>query len=114
MSVADAIRKAQEADKATDKRRPVEVPRWGVTVYLKPVTSHHLTVLTKKHPDFQSSPSQSALIDMMMLLAETEDGEKMFDGAEDKLTLMAEPVDVVNSVLIELNPNTSIEDAEKN
>ena len=61
------------------------------------------------------NPSIAAMVDLIVMKAESKDGDKLFTSAEDKLDLMGEETTVVSGIANEMfGTIESIEDVEKN
>ena len=101
----------------TTKR--VEVEEWGdgnepMVLFATPLNCSEFNRLQKKHPDFLTSMTIEGLVDLIILKALDEDGEKAFD-VGDKPILMRQPVNVVSNVAGELmGEMPGVEDAKKN
>lgn len=105
--------------KTSSQRSRIEVPEWGdddapMVLFSGPLLCGEFNRLQKKHPDFLSNQTIEALVDLILMKAQDQDGEKMFD-LEDKPILMRQPVSVVSTVAAGLMGDmSSVEDAEKN
>jgi hypothetical protein len=102
----------------TSTKRHVEVAEWGddgkpEKVYYGPLLAGELNRIQRKHPNFLSSTSFDAMVDLIILKAENGQGEKLFT-LEDKAVLMREEVGVISNVAAAFMSGTSVEDAEKN
>jgi len=70
--------------------------------------------LQRKHPDFLNNQTIEALVDLIIMKAETDQGDKAFD-LDDKPILMRQPLTTVSNVAAQLMGSLdTIEDAEKN
>lgn len=114
MSLAQAIAGNKKVD-----RRSVEVTEWlvddqPVTLYCSPITAGDIDKLQRKHKDFLNNMTIAGMVDLIILKAETKEGEKAFT-LEDKAILMRERVNVISYVAGEMfgSPD-SVEDQEKN
>ena len=85
------------------KTREVVVPEWGdetgdFKLYCKPITCFDLNQLQKKHPDFLTNTTISAMVDLIIMKALDDNGVKLFNGIEDRVELMAEETAVVSEI----------------
>lgn len=100
-------------------RNQFEVAEWGdegqpLIIYSTPLTAGEFNKLQNKHPNFLNDMKMDALVDLIILKAEDENGEKLFD-LEDKPTLRRQPVVTISNVAAGVMGEIhSIEDAEKN
>jgi hypothetical protein len=102
----------------TSTKRHIDVPEWGdegkpVKVYYGPLLAGELNRIQRKHPNFLIDARFEAQVDMIILKAETGQGDKLFT-LEDKVGLMREEVGVIATVAAALMSGSSVEDAEKN
>ena len=109
---------AKRIAERTSHKRHVEVPEWGEAgspekVYYGPLLAGELNRIQRKHPNFLSSASFEAMVDLIVLKAENGQGEKLFT-LEDKAVLMREEVAVISTVAAALMSGTNAEEAEKN
>lgn len=109
---------AQIAARRQKNRRLIEVAEWGdekpLEIFASVLTCHDVDRLQKKHKDFlNGNMTIEAMVDLIILKAETRDGEKMFT-LEDKSHLMREPVLLVTRIAGEVFGSVlSVEDAQK-
>lgn len=114
MSLAKRI-----ADRQQRSRKKIEVAEWGeddsspMTVYFGPMLALEMDKIQKKHPNFFVSATIGGMVDLIILKAETKDGEKLFT-LEDKPVLMREEFGIVTRVAGEMISSTSTEEHEKN
>ena len=83
-------------------RRKISVAEWAddsgpFSLYCRPLTCYDLNELQKRHPQVMQNPSIAAMVDLIVMKAESKDGEKLFT-LEDKPILMRESVTVVSKV----------------
>lgn len=102
----------------TSIKKHIDVAKWGeegspVKVYYGPLLAGELNRIQRKHPQFLTNASFEAQVDLIILKAETGQGEKLFT-LEDKAGLMREEVAVISTVAAAFMSGDSIEDAEKN
>ena len=114
MSLAQRI----AAKRAEVQRNVIEVPEWGegdnpLRLYAGPVTARDLEKIQRKHKDFLSNVTMGAMVEMIILKCEDENGDQVFT-LEDKPILMGEPIGVVSVVFSAVFGSTSIEDHIKN
>lgn len=98
MGMAKQLRERREV-----KTREVVVPEWGdetgdFKLYCKPITCFDLNQLQKKHPDFLTNTTISAMVDLIIMKALDDNGVKLFNGIEDRVELMAEETAVVSEI----------------
>ncbi len=85
-------------------RREVIVPAWSdadgqpFKMYCRAITCYDLNELQKKHPQFLENTTIAAMVDLIVMKAEGEDGEKLFTAAEDRIDLMGEETGVVSEI----------------
>ena len=61
------------------------------------------------------NPSIAAMVDLIVMKAESKDGEKLFSSAEDKIDLMGEETTIVSGIANEMfGTIDAFEDVEKN
>lgn len=99
-------------------KRHIEVIEWGdegkpEKVYYGPLLAGELNRIQRKHPNFLGSASFDAMVDLIILKAETGQGEKLFT-LEDKAILMREEVGVISTVAAAFMSGDSVEAQEKN
>lgn len=110
---------ARIAANRQSSRRKVTVAEWGedgkpLEIFAGVLTCYDVSRLQNKHKDFLSNMSVEAMVDLIILKAENEAGERLFT-LEDKPVLMREPVLLVTRVAGEVFGSVlSVEDAEKN
>lgn len=109
---------AQRITARTSQKRHIEVPQWGEPgspekVFFGPLLAGELNRIQRKHPSFLQSASFEAMVDLIILKAETGQGEKLFT-LEDKPVLMREEVAIISTVAAEMMSGTSVEEHEKN
>lgn len=113
MSVASRI----AAKRAERERGSVEVEEWGddapLLLYFSEVTARDIERIQRKHKDFLSTPTLSAMVETIILKAEDESGEKVFT-LEDKPILMGETIGVIAKVFGAILGSTDVEEHEKN
>jgi len=114
MSIAQRI----AANRAARERRFVEVMEWGeddapLLIYYSDVSAREIEKVRSKHKDFLSNPSIAAMVEIIIMKAETQDGEKVFT-LEDKPILMGEPVDVIANLFGSIFSSEPAEVKEKN
>lgn len=92
MNLIDNIRSAQSGD----ARIAVTIARWGVTLYFKPTTARDVHAMNRKYPGM-TTPTIAALVDQVIMRAQTETGEQAFTDA-DRTVLMGEPMAVFDHI----------------
>ena len=83
--------------------REVLVPEWGdesgaFKLYCRPITCYDLDQLQKKHPNFLSNTTVGAMVDLIVMKALDESGNKLFTSAEDRVDLMGEETNVISAI----------------
>jgi hypothetical protein len=116
MSLAKELRKRRQVD-----ARKIEVSAWAdsegnpFVFYCFPITCNDLKVLEAKHPKFLENTTVAAMVDLIVLKASSESGEKLFTSAEDRVELMGEEIsvisDIANKMFAEIQ---TLEEIEKN
>lgn len=90
------------SSKANKNTVRVEVVEWGdedepMVLFATPLNAGEFSRLQKKHPNFLTNMSIEGLVDLIIMKALQENGEKAFD-IGDKPILMRQPVNVVSDV----------------
>tara|TARA_R110000744_G_scaffold327575_2_gene433274 strand:+ start:340 stop:690 length:351 start_codon:yes stop_codon:yes gene_type:complete len=99
MGLARELRNRRKAIK-----REVLVPAWSdekgkpFKLFCGAITCYDLNELQKKHPDFLENTTMGAMIDLIVMKAQSEDGEKLFTSGEDKIDLMGEETTVISEI----------------
>ena len=106
------------ANRAARERNFIDVDEWGtegnpLRIYYTAVTGSDIDKVSRKHKDFTSNPSIAGMVEMIIIKAQTDDGEKMFS-LEDKPTLLREPIGVLTNVFGVVFNALSVEEQEKN
>lgn len=102
------------------KAREVLVPEWGdesgaFKLYCRSITCYDLDQLQKKHPDFMTNTTVGAMVDLIVMKAEDEAGEKLFTSVEDRVDLMGEETSVISEIANQMFADVqSVEVAEGN
>ena len=114
MSIAKRIA-AKRAEKA---REVVEVPEWGeegdpLRLFFTSVTARDIEKVQRKHKDFLSSPTMSAMVETLIIKCEDENGDLAFT-LEDKPILMGEPVGIIAKIFGAVFQADTTEEHEKN
>jgi len=100
--------------------REVVVPEWGdksgaFKLYCRPITCNDLNRLQKKHPDFLNNTTIAAMVDLIVMKATDESGDKLFTAADDRMELMGEHTDVISNIANQMFADIqSEEDLAKN
>ena len=99
------------------ERKQIEVSEWAEIIpciYVRPLSAGDVDKIQRKHKDFINNPTVAAMVDLIILKAEDENGDKLFS-LEDKAFLLGEELSVISAVAQEMfNDVTSAEVAEKN
>ena len=92
----------------------------SIDLYAKPITGRDVEQITRKHKDFAVNPTVAAAVDMIIMKAETAEGEKAFT-LEDKQTLLGLPMEMLAEIRQGLFPpdqsdvsDEAVEDELKN
>ena len=100
--------------------REVSVPEWGdesgaFKLYCRAITCYDLDQLQKKHPNFLNNTTVGAMVDLIVMKAEDEGGNKLFTSAEDRIDLMGEETNVISEIANQMFAQIeSVEAAEGN
>jgi hypothetical protein len=102
-------------------RRKIEVKAWAdesgepFPIYCRPITCYDLNEIQKKHPKVLESPTVASMVDLIVMKAEDEAGDKLFASAEDRMDLMGEETVVISGIAEEMfSQIESVEAIEKN
>jgi len=108
-------------NRRTVYHRMISVDAWAddndqpFVMYCFPITCYDINELQKKHPKFLENTTIASMVDLIMMKASSEDGEKMFNAAEDRIDLMGEETSVISGIAEQMFAEIqSAEDAEKN
>ena len=116
MGLAKELRNRRKAIK-----REVLVPAWSdekgkpFKLFCGAITCYDLNELQKKHPDFLENTTIGAMVDLIVMKAQSEDGEKLFTSGEDKIDLMGEETTVISEIANQMfSEIQDPQEAEKN
>lgn len=115
MSLAKELRKRRE-----QTRRKIEVTEWAdddgaFVLYCRPITCYDLNELQRRHPTVLQNPSIASMVDLIVMKAESQDGERLFTAVDDKIELMAEETTVISEIANQMfGTIESVEDLAKN
>ena len=71
--------------------------------------------LQKKHPNFLTNTTIAAMVDLIIMKAEDQSGDRLFTAADDKIELMGEQTDVISQIANQMFADIeSEEDLAKN
>lgn len=104
----------------TVEAREVLVPAWGdeygaFKLYCRSITCYDLDVLQKKHPNFLQNTTIGAMVDLIVMKAIDESGQKIFNSGEDRMDLMGEETNVISEIANQMFSDIeSVEAHEKN
>jgi hypothetical protein len=98
MGLAKELRKRRKV-----QVREVIVPAWGdesgdFKLYCRPITCYDLNQLQKKHPNFLNNTTIAAMVDLIVMKAEDQGGDRLFTAADDRVELMGEQTDVISEI----------------
>lgn len=103
------------------ERREISVPAWAdksgepFKVYCRPITCYDLNEIQKRHPKVLEAPTVASMVDLIIMKAEDEGGDKLFTSAEDRIDLMGEETQVISAIAEEMfGQIQSAEEFEKN
>ena len=103
-----SIRKISVSEWADEDGQPFEL-------YCRPITCYDLNELQRKHPTVLQAPTIASMVDLIVMKAEGQDGEKLFNTGEDKMDLMGEETIVISEIANQMfGTIESIEDLAKN
>lgn len=108
MSLLDKLKEAIEFDSIE-----IEVPAWGETFYVSPLSVQELSKLQKRFPEFLANTSVEAAVELIMMKAMTKDGEKAFN-LEHKPFLLKQRATIIMQFYAALVGTAMQEDHEKN
>lgn len=84
-------------------------------MWARPLTAYDMDQLQKKHPDIINTQKIGAIVDLIVLKAEDENGDRLFPLPEDRLDLMGEELFVLTKISDQMFADVqSMEAAEKN
>jgi len=115
MSLAKELRKRRK-----QQRRKIDVAEWGdddgaFSLYCRPLTCYDLNELQKRHPQVMQNPSIAAMVDLIVMKAESQDGERLFTSADDRIELMGEETGIVSDIAMQMFGTVDgVEDQIKN
>ncbi len=109
----------QIAARRVKEKRTIEIPEWGednvpLILYASAITAGDINKLQRKHKTFLNDMTVDAMVDLIIMKAETKDGQKAFT-LEDKPFLMKEEVNIIATLSAKMFGETvSVEEQEKN
>jgi hypothetical protein len=79
------------------------------------ISCYDLNELQKKHPNFLENTTIGAMVDLILMKAMDESGDRLFTSAEDRIDLMGEETAVISEIANQMFADVqSVETAEKN
>ena len=115
MSLAKELRKRN-----SKPAKKISVQAWAdedgqpFEFYTYNVTCYDLKQLEAKHPKFLENTTISSMVDLILLKAVDESGEKLFTSKEDRMELMGEEITVISEIAEQMfNTIDSVETAKK-
>ena len=115
MSLAKELRKRN-----SKPAKKISVQAWAdedgqpFEFYTYNVTCYDLKQLEAKHPKFLENTTISAMVDLILLKAVDESGEKLFTSGEDRMELMGEEITVISEIANQMFATIdSVETAKK-
>jgi len=109
----------QIAARRVKEKRTIEIPEWGednvpLILYTTAITAGDINKLQIKHKNFLNDMTVDGMIDLIIMKAETKDGNKAFT-LEDKPFLMREEVNIIATLSAKMFGDVvSVEEQEKN
>ena len=101
--------------------REVVVEAWadekGVPfkLYCGTISCYDLDELQKKHPAFLEHTTIGAMVDLILMKAMDEGGDRLFTSSEDRIDLMGEETAVISEIANQMFADVqSVETASKN
>ena len=101
--------------------REVVVEAWadekGVpfTLFCGSISCYDLNELQKKHPRFLENTTIGAMVDLILMKAMDESGDRLFTSSEDRIDLMGEETAVISEIANQMFADVqSVETASKN
>ena len=108
-------------NRRTVERRKISVSAWGVSaeepfeMYCRLITCFDLNELQRRHPKVLEAPTVASMVDLIVMKAEDEGGDKLFNSADDRIDLMGEETTVISAIAEEMFAQIQpVEVAEKN
>ena len=89
-------------------RREISVAAWGESIdepfkmYCRPITCFDLNELQKRHPKVLEAPTVASMVDLIVMKAEDEGGDRLFTAADDRIDLMGEETTVISAIAEEM------------
>lgn len=109
----------QIASRRVKEKRTIEIPEWGednvpLILYTSAITAGDINKLQRKHKNFLNDMTVDGMVDLIIMKAETKDGEKAFT-LVDKPFLMSEEVSIIAGLSAKMFGETvSVEEQKKN
>ena len=100
MADITALLKAAAAE-MDDAKTVMVLAGTPVTLYSSPLTPNDMKVIARKHPNFMLQPSMEGMVDLIILKAKSDDGEKVFN-LEHKPLLMRLSSNIVTAAFGDL------------
>jgi|13_taG_2_1085334.scaffolds.fasta_scaffold07129_3 hypothetical protein len=106
------------ANRSMRERKSISVEEWGdgnapLYIHYGAVTGQDIDRVTRKHKDFLSNPTIAAMVELIIIKAEDEQGEKLFT-IEDKKVLLNEPITLITGIFSSVFDAATVEEQEKN
>lgn len=100
-ALSDKLRVARDVTRNSVK---VKFGDEEITLYAKPLTGMEIDKILARHKDFATKPTAAAMVDIIIMKAETESGEMAFD-LGDKPVLLMRDINWLHSINNGLFPN---------
>lgn len=97
------LAKELRARRAVSRRR-ISVAEWAdsegnpFVFFARPISCNDMEALNKRHKNFINNPTLGAMVDLIILKAEHEDGAKCFTAADDRAELMGAETDIISEI----------------
>jgi hypothetical protein len=101
--------------------RKIEVEAWAdpdgqpFAIYCYPITCFDMNEMQKKHPNFMEGMTIASMVDLIVLKACDESGDRLFSSGDDKHDLMGEESAIITDIAARMfSAVQSVEEHEKN
>lgn len=106
------------ANRSSRERKSISVEEWGdgnapLYIYYGAVTGQDIDRVSRKHKDFLSNPTIASMVELIIIKAEDEQGDKLFT-IEDKKVLLNEPLALIAEIFSSVFDAATVEEQEKN
>lgn len=101
--------------------RKIEVEAWAdedgqpFAIYCYPITCFDMNEMQKKHDKFMEEMTIASMVDLIVLKATDESGDRLFGKSEDRHDLMGEESSIISLIAAKMfSTIESVEEQEKN